>query len=86
MAVIVRRILVVRCKTCDMDLDYKDAAATGRGALPPFQPDRPYHVFVKSLEEPPGQLTCPECHQTHEYSTADIIERGVRVDDRIRTT
>jgi hypothetical protein len=77
MTTITRRILIVRCKTCDMDLDYKNAASTGLGALPPFHPNNPFNVFVRSIEPTPGKLTCPECRQTHDYYTEDIMERGI---------
>jgi hypothetical protein len=61
-----------------MDLDYKNAAATGKG-LPLMQPDQPYQAFVKSIEPPPGKLTCPKCRQTHEYGVADLVETTVPV-------
>ena len=72
-----RRILIVRCKTCDMDLDYKNSAAKGIGALRPFDANEPYKVFVTSIEPDHGSLTCPDCHHTHDYCNKDIEERVI---------
>jgi hypothetical protein len=58
-------------------LDYKNAAATGIGALRPLASDEPYKVFVLGIEGDPGRLTCPECNQTHDYVNADIKERTI---------
>jgi hypothetical protein len=60
-----------------MDLDYKNAGATGIGALPPQAPNEPYKVFVMSIEPDPGSLTCLECHQTHDYYNKDIKEKTI---------
>jgi len=77
--IIRHRILVVRCKTpgCEVDLDYKNAGQSGIGALPPFNPNEPYRVFMKSIEPHPGLLTCPDCNQTHDYANEDIQERAI---------
>jgi hypothetical protein len=74
-----QRILVVRCKTpgCEVDLDYKNAVATGIGALAPFSPTEPFRVFMKGIEADPGLQTCPECFQTHEYTNEDIEEKAI---------
>jgi len=79
MAKLKYRIPVVKCRTsgCETDLDYTGAGATGIGALPPFQPDQPYKVFVKSVMPNPGKRTCPECKQAHEYTSGDITEKQI---------
>jgi hypothetical protein len=68
-----------------VDLDYKNADATGKGALPPFSATEPFRAFMKGIEPNPGSLTCPECKQTHEYSNEDIQERAIPEPDSIRT-
>ena len=79
----------MQCKTdgCECDLDYTGAATTGVGSLPPFDPKRPpYRFFAISVMGDPGELTCPECRQTHEYSNEDIEEKLIleaEVGDRV---
>lgn len=79
MARIKSRIPVVQCKTrgCETDLDYMNAAVTGTGALPPFDPNEPYRVMVSVTMPHPGELTCPVCKKTQQFSNEDIRERAV---------
>lgn len=79
MARIKSRIPVVQCKTigCETNLDYLNAAVSGIGALPPFDPKEPYRVMVPAIMSEPGELTCPVCKKTQQFSNGDIKEGAV---------
>lgn len=61
------RLLVVRCKTkeCEVDLKVGEAPADSYH-------DGVYRVLARSVLPNPGKLTCPDCKQTHDYVTEDI--------------
>jgi hypothetical protein len=52
-----RRFLVVRCKSCDADLVFRE--------VPPGNLQRPFILGV-------GLATCPGCQQEHDYLDVDV--------------
>jgi Zn finger protein HypA/HybF involved in hydrogenase expression len=51
-----RQFLVVRCKTCDADLVFREVSGN---------PQRP---FIHAT----GVALCPACHQEHAYFDEDV--------------
>lgn len=60
------RVLIVKCKTkgCDTDLKVRE--------VPPDGPRGIYRVPAISVVPDPGELTCPDCNETHSYLSQDI--------------
>jgi len=53
---IMRRFLVVRCKTCHADLIFREISGS------------PHRPIIRGT----GLATCPGCHREHEYFDEDV--------------